>query len=111
MREIDLQDLLLNIEGFDWDKGNIAKNWERHKVSHIECEEVFFNSPFVVKGDETHSSAENRFYILGKTDKGRLLFIVFTVRKNRIRVISARDMSRKERKTYEQIEKDAEIQE
>lgn len=110
MKQSDIQELLLNVEGFDWDKGNIIKNWKRHKVSYIECEEVFFNTPFIVNGDETHSSTEDRFYILGKTDKGRLLFIVFTVRKNKIRVISARDMSRKERKIYEQIEKDTKIQ-
>ncbi|MBI3754192.1 MAG: BrnT family toxin, partial [Deltaproteobacteria bacterium] len=110
MEERDTKDLLSYIEGFDWDKGNITKNWERHKVSHVECEEVFFSTPFVVKDDEPHSSVEDRYYVLGKTDKDRLLFIVFTIRKNKIRVISARDMNRKEIKIYEQIEKDAKIQ-
>ena len=111
MKQPDIQELLLNVEGFDWDKGNVTKNWEKHKVSYIECEEVFFNTPFIVESDKTHPSTEDRFYILGKTDKDRLLFIVFTVRKNKIRVISARNMSRKERKIYEQIEKDTKIQE
>lgn len=101
-------DILSRVEGFEWNKGNITKNWERHEVSFIECEEVFFNKPFVVKECESRSKAEARYYALGKTDEGRLLFVVFTIRENKIRVISARDMSRKERKLYyEQIEKGA----
>jgi len=103
-------DILSHVEGFDWDKGNIGKNWKRHRVTHIECEEVFFNKPLVVKEDESHSVSEARYYGLGKTDDGRLLFVVFTIRGNKIRVISARDMNRKERRTYyEQIEKGAKI--
>lgn len=103
-------EILSQAEGFDCDKGNIEKNWKKHKVSYTECEETFFNSP-VVAGDEKHSDAENRFYLLGKTDNGRLLFIVFTMRGKKIRVISARDMNRSERRIYyEQIEKDTEIQ-
>ncbi len=102
--------MLSQIEGFEWDKGNINKNWEKHRVSHTECEEVFFNEPLVVGIDEKHSEEEHRLYLLGRTDKGRLLFIVFTTRKEKIRVISARDMNKKERKAYyEQIEKDTEI--
>ena len=105
-------DILAGVDGFDWDKGNIEKNWEKHKVAHIECEEIFFNSPIVVKEDAIHSESENRYYVLGKTDTQRLLFVVFTIRGNKIRVISARDMNRKERKVYnEQIEKSAKIQE
>ncbi len=104
--------ILSHVEGFEWDKGNIEKNWKNHRVSYTECEEVFFNSPLVVGIDEKHSEGENRFYLLGKTDNQRLLFVVFTVRSNKIRVISARDMNRKERRIYyEQIEKDTEIQE
>lgn len=103
-------DVLSGVEGFDWDKGNIKKNWERHRVSHIECEEVFFNQPCVVKADEPDSRAEDRYYVLGKTDNGHLLFVVFTIRHNKIRVISARDMNKKERRLYnEQIEKGAKI--
>ncbi len=104
-------EILSRVEGFEWDKGNIKKNWERHRVTHIECEEVFFNKPLVVKGDEPHSRGEDRYYVLGKTDNERLLFVVFTIRSNKIRVISARDMSRKERRLfYEQIEKGTKIQ-
>ena len=63
-------EILTHIEGFEWDKGNTGKNWERHRVTYTECEEVFFNSPLVAGIDEKHSKEENRFYLLGKTDKG-----------------------------------------
>jgi uncharacterized protein len=99
------------VEGFDWDKGNIEKNWEQHKVSFIECEEVFFNEPLIVQEDEVHSTSENRYYALGRTNDERYLLVVFTIRANKIRVISARDMSRREGRTYgEEIEKPAKIQ-
>lgn len=105
-------DILSRTEGFDWDKGNIEKNWEKHRVSYIECEEAFFNQPLLLQEDEGHSKVEARCYALGITNDGRHLFIVFTIRQNKIRVISARDMSRKERRIYsEQIEKTSKIQE
>jgi len=91
---------LSKIEKFDWDDGNQFKNWARHQVSTTECEEVFFNLPLLLANDTQHSQAEKRYYVLGKTNVGRQLFIAFTVRPNKIRVISARDMSRKERKKY-----------
>jgi hypothetical protein len=104
--------LLARIEGFDWDQGNIEKNWERHKVSFIECEEVFFNRPLVVVEDTSHSTSEGRYYALGRPNDDRYLFVVFTIRNNKIRVISARDMNRKERRVYrEEIEKTAKVQE
>ena len=104
--------LLARIEGFDWDQGNIEKNWERHKVSFIECEEVFFNRPLVVVEDTDHSTSEGRYYALDRTNDDRYLFVVFTIRNNKIRVISARDMNRKERRVYrEEIEKTAKVQE
>lgn len=86
--------------GFHWDKGNIDKNWLKHNVGPAECEQVFFNRPLVVQDDIAHSGSEERFYALGQTDSKRTLFIAFTIRKNLIRVISARDMSRKEREVY-----------
>ncbi len=92
--------VLENVSGFDWDEGNLAKNWEKHGVTPFECEEVFFNEPLVVGDDETHSGTENRYYALGRTDMDRLLFVVFTVRGDKFRVISARDMSKKERNIY-----------
>jgi len=88
------------IIGFDWDTANTKKNWEKHKVLPVECEQVFFNEPLLVQPDYSHSSQKSRFIVLGKTDAKRFLFIVFTIRKNRIRVISARDMNKKERRVY-----------
>ena len=97
----DIHNKILNqCVGFDWDKGNIDKNWLKHKASPAECEQVFFNRPLVVHNDVMHSKSEKRFYALGKTDSKRTLFIAFTVRGNLIRVISAREMSRKEREVY-----------
>jgi len=92
--------ILDNCFGFNWDEGNIDKNWLKHKVSSAECEQVFFNRPLVIQDDIIHSRTEKRFYALGQTDSKRTLFIVFTARNNLIRVISARDMCRKERKIY-----------
>ncbi len=89
-----------NCTGFDWDEGNTRKNWQKHKVSPAECEQVFFNKPLVVRNDLKHSKYENRYYALGQTDRKRPLFVVFAVRNNKIRVISARNMSRKERRAY-----------
>jgi uncharacterized DUF497 family protein len=86
---------------FEWDEGNAAKNWIRHRVTQSECEEVFFNRPLVVAEDEIHSDDELRFFALGQTDAGRLLLVVYTIRSERVRVISARDMIRSERKAYE----------
>jgi uncharacterized DUF497 family protein len=87
--------------GFQWDEGNAEKNWRKHRVSKIECEQVFFSHPLVVRHDPEHSDEDEvRFYALGHTDSTRLLFIVFTVRDHLIRVISARDMSKRERRIY-----------
>lgn len=93
-------DLLADCAGFEWDEHNTDKNWRKHRVSPEECEEVFFNRPLVVRGDTEQSKREPRYYSLGQTDSGRLLFVVFTVRGHLVRVISARDMSRKERAVY-----------
>lgn len=91
--------------GFEWDEANADKNWFRHRVTPGECEQTFFNRPFVEAEDTGHSAREARYYALGQTDAARRLFLVFTVRGNLIRVISARDMSRRERKEYEHAEK------
>ena len=98
---MDIMSLLAECVGFDWDEGNIFKNWEKHRVSASECEQIFFNLPMVAVPDERHSHEEVRFYALGQTDSKRLLFVVFAVRNKLIRVISARDMNRNERKVYE----------
>jgi len=105
----DWTDILSFAQDFEWDEGNIKKNWERHHVSHIECEEIFFNKPVIVKKDEPHSTSEDRYFALGKTDSDRLLFTVFTLRGNKIRIISARDMNRKERKIYEETQEDTQV--
>jgi hypothetical protein len=94
-------DLLSECAGFDWDEGNVEKSWISHKVTAAECEQIFFNLPLLVTDDINHSQKESRFYALGQTDAGRLLFSVFTIRRKLIRVISARDMNRKERKVYQ----------
>jgi len=90
------------IKSFDWDEGNARKN-EKHGVTMAEPEQVFFNAPLLVLEDSRHSNQEPRFHALGKTGDIRLLHITFTVRHNgeMIRVISARDMHRKERVIYE----------
>lgn len=86
---------------FEWDAGNADKNWIRHRVSQAECEQVFFNRPLVVSEDDLHSDDEVRFFALGQSDAGRLLFMVYTLRGEKIRVISARDMTRREQEEYE----------
>ena len=92
------------ITGFDWDEGNARKSVEKHDVSQFEAEQVFFNQPLLVLADDKHSQAETRYHALGVTDGSRLLHVTFTLRiKNTlIRVISARDMHKKERIIYEQ---------
>ncbi len=88
--------------GFDWDAGNLEKNLERHQVSTGECEQVFFQRPIRIAPDREHSRNEPRYAALGQTAAGRLLTIVFAMHGTLIRVISARTMSRRERKVYEQ---------
>ena len=90
------------ITGFDWDEGNTRKN-EKHDVTTAEAEQVFFNAPLLVLEDSRHSNQELRFHALGKTDDTRLIHITFTVRHRgeKVRIISARDMHRKERAIYE----------
>ena len=97
------RDPLFECTGFDWDEHNAIKNWEVHRVSAKECEELFFHTPLVVKDDPRHSTNEARYYALGQTAAARLLFVAFTIRGDLIRVISARDMSRRERKVYQSV--------
>ena len=98
---MSVSELVSRCTGFQWDRHNVAKNWEGHRTTTSECEEVFFNLPLMVQDDSKHSQKEPRFYCLGQTDAGRPLFVVFTTRGTLIRVISARDMSRKEREAYQ----------
>lgn len=102
-----METLFEKCTGFQWDKGNSEKNWTKHKVLKSECEQVFFNKVLVISKVNDKIVKENRWYLLGRTDLNRLLFVVFTIRKNLIRVISARDMSKKEREIYyEETKKD-----
>ena len=89
------------LQGFQWDAGNGRNSADRHGVSQPEAEQVFFNNPLVIM-DERHSPKEARFHALGHTEDGRLLHVTFTLREagRLIRVISARDMHRKERMRY-----------
>ena len=96
---IDLE----QIAGFDWDDGNRRKSADKHDVSQAEAESIFFNDPLIVVEDARHNETEQRLHGLGKTAQNRLLHITFTLRGKGtlIRVISARDMQRKERNVYE----------
>lgn len=102
---MDIYDRLTGCTGFEWDEYNAGKIWSKHLVSPSECEELFFNRPLAMANDIKHSEAEDRFYALGQTDTGRTLFVVFTIRGALIRIISARNMSRKEKTRYRANEK------
>lgn len=92
------------VTGFDWDSGNERKNVDKHRVSKLESEQVFFNQPLLILQDSKHSGEENRFHALGKSDNRRLIHVTFILRNKDtlVKVISARDMHKKERKVYEQ---------
>jgi uncharacterized DUF497 family protein len=92
------------VTGFDWDAGNERKSEKKHTVSRFEAEQVFFNQPLLILTDAKHSQNEARYHALGKSNDDRPLHITFTLRSDAtlIRVISARDMHRKERNIYEQ---------
>ena len=93
-----------NIDGFDWDTANVRKSEDKHGVTQVEAEQVFFNMPVVHVPDLKHSEVERRFHVLGQTNGVRLLHITFTLRfgGRKIRVISARAMHRRERRIYEE---------
>jgi uncharacterized protein len=98
---------IADIDGFQWDSANRDKNWKKHHVSIAEIEEMFMISPLFYFDDIKHSEKEQRILALGQTYEGRKLTVAFTIRHKNIRVISARDMSKKERRSYEEsIEKD-----
>jgi len=92
-------------DGFDWDEGNRDKNL-KHAVHSWECEQIFFNEPLIILDDPIHSVAEDRSAAFGKTYSGRQLVIIYTMRGPMIRVISARDMNKKERRYYENAGKE-----
>ena len=98
---MSLREIISKLEGFEWDKWNAEKNILKHEVYPGECEEVFFNNPILGEAILSKSKSETRYYALGVTDKKRKLAIIFTIRGSKIRIISARDMSKKERSGYE----------
>jgi uncharacterized DUF497 family protein len=103
----ELKDPLDACTGFEWDEANTSKNWERHRVTPEEAEDVFFNEPLVVRTDVRHGTREKRYCALGQTSGGRRLFVAFTVRRSLVRVISVRDMNRRENEAYAKHEEEA----
>ena len=99
-----MEGVFAGFEGFDWDAGNTDKNFIKHNVRNSECEQVFFNQPLIVLEDTAHSLVEQRWAAFGKTDEDRLLVVIFTERRHLLRVISARNMDRRERQYYEDQE-------
>jgi uncharacterized protein len=97
---VTLLDRLRRCVGFDWEGGNADKNWQKHRVTAGEAEQVFLNAPLVIADDAEHSEHEDRLLALGQTTRGRLLFVAFTIRGDLIRVISVRDMTKAEREVY-----------
>ncbi len=102
--ELDLPEIL----SFEWDEGNFNKIRETHIVEPLECEQVFHNNPTYFY-DEKHSQKEDRYAAYGVTDQGRKLFIVFTIRNNKMRIISARNQNKKERRAYEKTKDNTQI--
>ncbi len=94
---------------FDWDLGNLNKNFYKHQVTNKEAEEVFLNKPKFTFKDEKHSQDEDRYGLLGITNEGRFLSVVYTLRDGRIRIITVRNMSSRERKAYEKIKSHTKI--
>lgn len=93
---------------FEWDKGNVGKN-KKHKIDDLEAEEVFFDEKKKSYKDIIHSGTEERYILIGKTKKNRLLYLVFTVRQGRVRIISARNVNKKEVYLYEKTVKSPKI--
>jgi hypothetical protein len=106
VRSLKPENLLEACIGFDWDDWNTSKNWNKHRVSPDEAESIFFHDPLLLRSDVGHSGREKRFLALGETPPGRGLLVVFTLRKKLIRVISARDMTRRESEAYTRYEKE-----
>ncbi len=96
------------IEGFEWDQGNL-EHIKKHEVGYNECEEIVINQPLIVNEDVVHSQIEERFRVYGQTNNKRLLLIILTIRSNKIRVISARDQNKKERREYEETQNNTKI--
>lgn len=97
--------LLQGVIAFEWDEGNCEKNWQSHGVTWGECEQVFFHEPIIFFDDDVHSQAEKRYGLYGESNKGRGMTVFFTIRNGFLRIISARDQSKKERSSYQMRKK------
>ena len=91
-----------SFNSFQWDKGNIDKNYKKHQISSSQSEEAFLDEKAIALEDIYHSQKEKRYTLIGKTFEGTPLFIVFTVRGKKIRIISARRANKKEKNKYVQ---------
>ena len=101
---------LSKITGFEWDKGNIDKNYQKHSITPNEAEQVFTDEGAQVEKDIKHQEKEERYIAIGKDAQNKILFVVFTLRKHKIRVISARVANQKERRLYEeQVKKNPQV--
>lgn len=101
---------LRKLTGFEWDKGNIDKTYEKHGITPHGSEEVFLYEKIQIKSDIKHQEIENRFIAIGKISRGRILFVIFTFRDSKIRIISSRIANKKERRIYEEkVEKNSKI--
>jgi uncharacterized protein len=96
---------------FDWDEGNLDKNWVKHQTSAQEAEEAFADENKIIFLDIKHLGTKKRYFLLAQTTQNRLLAIAYTQRDTKVRVISARDASRKEKVYYEEATRGAQIQE
>lgn len=94
-------DLFKKVKAFEWDSGNIDKNWKKHRVANKESEEAFLDKFLLTGRDIKHSTLEVRHLLYGQSKKGKYLAISFTFRFNFIRIISARQMNKKEIINYE----------
>lgn len=90
---------------FEWDIEKARKNLRIHGVSFDEASTAFGDSLSLTIHDTLHSDEEDRFILIGNSYKNRLLVVVHTERENKIRIISARKATKKERKQYEEIVK------
>ena len=106
MRSREPENVFESCIGFDWDEWNTSKNWNKHRVTPDEAESIFFHDPLLLRSDAGHSIREKRYLAMGETPAGRGLMVVFTIRRKLIRVISARDMNRREAGAYTRYEKE-----
>ena len=87
---------------FEWDDDKARRNLKKHRVSFEEASSTFADPLARTIPDPLHSEDEDRFVNLGESEGGRLLVVVFTERDNKIRIISARVATRRERKDHEE---------